>query len=74
MNNFPFLVTRLNDCRTVLCTQDFKNTLLEVYVSNLYNFLIWFLKTYPEALFKELMLVLNNKKFIIFIQNKKDKD
>jgi len=74
MANFPVLPTRLNDYRTVLCTQDFKNTLVEVYVSNLYNFFIWFLKIYQEALFEEIILVLNHKKFIIFFQKSKDED
>jgi hypothetical protein len=74
MTNFPVLLTRRNDYCTVLCTQDFKNTLIEVYVSSLYNFLIWFLKIYQEALFEELTLVLNHKKFIIFFQKSKDED
>jgi hypothetical protein len=76
MTNFPVLLTRRNDYCTVLCTQDLKNTLIEVYVSSLYNFLIWFLKirVYQEALFEELTLVLNHKKFIIFFQTSKEED
>ena len=72
--NFPVFLTRPNDYRTVLCTLDFKNTLLVVYVCSLYNFLIWFLKTYQENLFEDIILVLNIKKVIIFFQNIKDED
>lgn len=74
MTNFPVLLIRLNDYRTVLQTQDFKNNILGVYVSSLYNFLIWFLKIYQETLFEELILVLNHTKFIIFFQKSKDED
>jgi hypothetical protein len=74
MANFPGLLKRLNGYRTDLRTQDFKNTLLEVYISSLYNFVIWFLQIYQEVLFEELILVLNHKKFIIFFQKSKDQD
>ena len=56
MTSFPILLTRLNDYGTVLCTQDFKNTLLEVYVSSLYNFLIGFYNYIKKLCLKNLYL------------------
>jgi len=74
MTNFPVLLSCPDDYRTVLCPHDFKNILLEVYVSSLYNFLIWFLKTYQEAMFEDTINVLNRRKVIIFFQKSKGED
>jgi hypothetical protein len=74
MTNFPVLLSRPNDYRTVLCTHDFKNTLLEAYICSLYSFLIWFLKTYQGAMFEDIIHVLNRRKVIIFFQNSKGED
>lgn len=58
----------------VLTYKRLKNKLKEVHVTNLYKFLISFVKTYQEALFEDHTLLLNHWTVIIFFQNSKYED